>query len=67
MKKHKIQKIEELKKKAKMEIEEKIQRILIKNNQFIFKQNRKIDMKMKKKKEKKIIQNDKEENYYFEI
>ena len=56
-----------LKKKAKMEIEEKIQRILIKNNQFIFKQNRKIDMKMKKKKEKKIIQNDKEENYYFEI
>ena len=67
MKKHKIQKIEELKKKAKMEIEEKIQRILIKNNQYIFKQNRKIDMKMKKKKEKKIIQNDKEENYYFEI
>ena len=48
-----------------MEFEEKIQRILTKNNKFIFKQNRKINIKNKKKNQKKIIQNNNEENFDF--
>ena len=64
-KKNKIKKFKELKEKAKMEFEEKIQRILTKNNKFIFKQNRKINIKNKKKNQKKIIQNNNEENFDF--
>ena len=64
-KKHKIKKFKELKEKAKMEFEERIQRIITKNNKFIFKQNRKINVKQKKKNEKKIIQNENEENNNF--
>ncbi len=64
-KKNKIKKFKELKEKAKMEFDEKIQRILTKNNKFIFKQNRKINIKNKKKNQKKIIQNNNEENFDF--
>ena len=64
-KKHKIKKFKELKEKAKMEFEERIQRIITKNNKFIFKQNRKINVKQKKKNKKKIIQNENEENNNF--
>ena len=64
-KKHKIKKFKELKEKAKMEFEERIQRIITKNNKFIFKQNRKINIKNKKKNQKKIIQNNNEENFDF--